>query len=100
MRLDWLGSKRLSWVDLAAFIQHAPQGSAVFRAVAGDSAPWGLSEQLLASVLDVLNMANWQRGGNKNAPRPKPVKRPGGKNQKFGKDAVKLADFKSWWDKH
>lgn len=38
---------------------------------------WGLPEQLLAAVLDALNVANWQRQGDKRAKRPKPIRRPG-----------------------
>lgn len=28
-------------------------------------------------VVDVLNVANWQRGGDSKVPRPKPLTRPG-----------------------
>lgn len=42
----------------------------------GDAVRWSDTEHLLASILDVLAGANWQRGGGKGA-RPKPVKRPG-----------------------
>lgn len=47
------------------------------REVVGEQARWGLTEQLLATAVDVLQAANWQRGGNKNAPKPKPIPRPG-----------------------
>lgn len=43
----------------------------------GDAAQWGWQEHLLASAVDALHAANWQRAGKKNAPRPKPVRRPG-----------------------
>lgn len=32
---------------------------------------------MLATVIDLLAGANWQRAGKKGAPRPKPVPRPG-----------------------
>lgn len=46
------------------------------RVVQGDAAGWSVSDYLLAHVVDVLNMANWQRGGGKGS-RPKPLQRPG-----------------------
>lgn len=41
----------------------------------GDAARWGIDTHLLATIVDVLAGANWQRGGGKG-PKPKPVKRP------------------------
>lgn len=41
----------------------------------GDSR-WGDVEHLLADVVDALWGANWQRAGDKRAPRPKPRVRP------------------------
>lgn len=38
---------------------------------------WELTDTLLAHIADLLAGANWQRAGNKNAPRPKPIPRPG-----------------------
>lgn len=43
----------------------------------GDQAEWGHTEHLLAAVVDVLAEANWQRGGDKKQPHPKPIRRPG-----------------------
>ena len=82
-----------------AFIEHAPRDSAVFRAFAGETGSWGETEHLLASAVDALNTANWQRQQKKGSPRPKPVKRPGvQKDQKFGSGAIPISEFKSWWD--
>lgn len=61
---------------------------------------WGLTEHLLASAVDALNAGNWQRGGDRHAPKPKPVKRPGGKEQQYGKGAIPISEFKAWWDAH
>lgn len=47
------------------------------RSVHGDAVAWGATEHLLATAIDVLAAANWQRGGDKKAPRPKPLPRPG-----------------------
>lgn len=46
------------------------------RAASGTDA-WGLQEQLLASLVDAVNVGNWQRGGNAKAPRPQRIPRPG-----------------------
>lgn len=32
---------------------------------------------MLASIIDVLQVSNWQRAGKKSNPRPKPLRRPG-----------------------
>lgn len=46
-------------------------------AVHGEDMHWGLAEHLLAVTIDVLNTANWQRGGGRQGRRPKPIPRPG-----------------------
>ena len=46
------------------------------EAMYGDTARWGPTEHLLASAVDTLRSANWQRGQGKGK-RPKPVTRPG-----------------------
>jgi hypothetical protein len=56
---------------------------------------------MLANVVDLLNAANWQRGGDKRARRPKPMPRPGdgdGEIQRFGADPIAPADFEEWWN--
>lgn len=42
----------------------------------GDGARWGPTEHLLATTVDTLRGANWQRSGGKGK-RPKPIERPG-----------------------
>lgn len=54
-----------------------PPRSAVYRLRNPDSWQWGLPEQILAGIFDGIQGGNWQRAGNKNAPRPKPMPRPG-----------------------
>ncbi|GAA2618732.1 hypothetical protein SMC26_40290 [Actinomadura fulvescens] len=66
----------ITWRQLRVFLEHVPLDSATARSVHGEAAVWGMPEQLLAAVVDVLNWANYQRGGGKGN-RPRPVKRPG-----------------------
>lgn len=77
MRLRWLGTEALAWDDLLAVVKHLPPSSATFGALYPDEAHWGLSEHLLALLVDVLQVANWQRGPAKRHEFPKPLKRPG-----------------------
>lgn len=72
--------------------------TATARAVHGDY--WPTAEQLLASVVDLLAVANWQRVGKNTAPKPKPVPRPWlkTKTQHLGSDPVPIRSFRAWWD--
>lgn len=54
---------------------HLPPESAFKVALAGEM-PWSLGDHLLATAVDLLAGANWQRGGGKG-PKPKRVPRPG-----------------------
>ncbi len=77
LRLRWLcdGTDRLNWRDVAVVIRQAGESSAVARHVMGDAFGWGVGEYLLASAVDALHGANWQRSGKGS--RPEPVARPG-----------------------
>lgn len=79
MRRDWLGTRRLSWRDLLVLVKQAPRGSALSRAVHGESDLWDLHGHLLGVIADLLASANWQRAGDNNAKRPTPIPRPGAK---------------------
>ena len=57
------------------------------RAMGGAELQWDPATQLLAVIVDLLNAANWQRGGGKG-PRPKPIPRPG--------DGAGAKDTKRW----
>lgn len=97
LRLRDVGSDRCTWSDLKAMIYTANPGSYLAAAL---GVPWGTSDYMLANVVDLLNAGNWQRGGDKNKPRPKPVKRPGEKDdsaQVFGSDPIAPEDFEGWW---
>lgn len=57
-------------------IRYLPRDSAYVRAVSPEWADWGRTNYQLAEITDVLNSANWQRGGDEKAPRPAPSWRP------------------------
>lgn len=44
--------------------------------MAGEAADWGLTEHLLALLVDGLRSRIWQEGGGKGT-KPKPMPRPG-----------------------
>lgn len=56
-------------------IDHLPPGAALWRAMGLDNT-WTEEAHLLALVVDVLQAANWQRGGGKGM-QPKAIARPG-----------------------
>ena len=74
--------------ELLSWLEHLPADSALMRALNPDIA-WGLPEQLLAGVVDVLTWANYQRAGGKG-PKPKPVPRPGVKanTRRYGRTSL------------
>lgn len=106
LRLDDLGTERLTWRDLLVVVQHRPQDSALARALDGDEAVWSLTDHLLAITIDVLNIANWQREnagkgkGQSPTRKPKRMPRPGVQDdtQKIGAEPIPIKDFDAWWD--
>lgn len=66
---------------MLVYIRHLPPGSPLGVALHGDAARWGVTEHLLASAVDALVGANWQRGGGKGQ-RPKPIQRPDPRREK------------------
>ena len=96
LRIRDLGSERFTWSDLRAIIYTANPGSQL-AAVLG--APWGVVEYMMANVVDLLSAGNWQRGGDKNASRPRPIARPGEKDEsvkRFGADPIAPEAFDEW----
>jgi len=77
LRLDWIGSDRLTWRDLWVIVQRSPASSALTRARDPEAAQWDTAAQLLAGIFDTLQVANWQRGPAKRRDFPKPLARPG-----------------------
>lgn len=98
--LDDLGTSGLSWYDLkvlaADFLKR--HDSALSRELNG--VYWSTEGQLLAVVADALHVANWQRGGKRSAPRPKPIKRPWekAKGRIVGSKPIPISQFSDWWD--
>lgn len=103
LRLDDLGTERLTWRDLWVIVHHLPRTSALSRAIGGSDAEWGLTDHLLAVAVDAIEVGNWQRassGRKSPLPKPKPVPRPGAKRegQSFGSVPIPIKDFDAWWD--
>lgn len=103
LRLADLGTLALSWRDLLVIIRQAPPESAYVRSVRGEDSQWQLTQQLLASIKDSVEMGNWQRanaGRKAPTPRPKPIPRPGIRNDKgrVGSGAIPIKDFDKWWN--
>lgn len=101
LRLDWLGTERLSWRDLLVIVKQSPRGCAIDLAVNGDDALWGLPEQLLAAAVDELRMLVWiqSKDGQKGRARPKPLPRPGVKGpdqEHIGNASVEIEEMEAW----
>lgn len=77
LRLSQLGTRDLTWRHLYVLIEQLPAESALHREMAGEDFPWTMQNHLLATIADLLAGANWQRGGDANAKRPKRIERPG-----------------------
>lgn len=98
--LDDLGVT-LSWRDLQVLVdrwQTLP-GTATCAAVQGKE-HWIQTDVLLAELVDLIASGNWQRGGNKHAPKPKRFPRPWEKAnaQKLGADPIPISEFDNWWN--
>lgn len=100
LRLRWLGTDLLTWGDLQSIVRGAPRESAIGQSLGGPGSAWSNLEHLVALSLDALNIANWQRQGNKHAPRPRPVSRPGAveDGQRLGSDPIPIGQFEDWWN--
>ena len=59
----------------AVLAMQLPAGAQTWVAVGADRA-WTLTDHLTATVVDVLQIGNWQRAGDSKAKRPTPLKRP------------------------
>lgn len=64
------------WRRLWVYVSQLPADSPLVLAVSGQEARWGVAEQVLAGIHDILVVANWQRGGGKG-PKPERLIRPG-----------------------
>lgn len=82
MRLSDLFRGELTWRELGVLVRQLP-GDARTRLALGDrDGLWGLAEQLQATAVDELRVANWQRANaglkeHEQSKRPEPIERPG-----------------------
>jgi hypothetical protein len=98
-RIEDLGTAACSWRDLQLILRFG-ENTAVAREIAGQDAAWTLTNQLLAGLIDAVNVGNWQRQRKKGAPRPKPIPRPGVREEtkRYGSKPIPISAFQSWWD--
>lgn len=98
--LDDLGTPALSWSDLIVIARLIQRDHSSELATEIHGPRWSIEAQLLADVVDVLAIANWQRAGKKHAPKPKPVERPWrkSKTRKLGSKPIPIAQFDDWWE--
>ena len=102
--LRWrdIGTGRTNWCDIHAVLTTLHHTSATSRAINGPDAEWGLTDHLLALVIDTTQIGNWQRSGGKGS-KPKPIKRPGSgpRLEQIEMDSFDSpAAFDEWWATH
>lgn len=91
----------LSLRKLDNLIAHLPANSATHRSVHGPSADWSTGEHLMATIVDLLAWANFQRARGKGT-RPKPLKRPGAERRgetHFGGTTLPLDEARARLDR-
>ena len=93
----------MSWRALLAMVQHAPRESALYRAMFGVDAMWGSLEHLVATLVDVQQLALWMKtkDAESGKNRPKPIPRPGvdeaGDGEQLGSGAIPMDEWDAWW---
>lgn len=65
----WRG--RLSLRRVQTLVSYLPADSATAVALHGDDVAMSYSDHVLTAIFDTLALANWQRGGDNKAPKPK-----------------------------
>lgn len=99
--INRIGSPDLDWRRLKAVVRYLPPTSALHRSMYGAQAEWGVTEHLLASAVDALRGANWQRSGGKGK-RPEPIPRPGDEDKRkkrYGTASIPLEEAKAFFDR-
>ena len=76
------GTRRLSWRDLRVVATQSPPRGALHRSLDPEGWDWSSISYLIAGVIDLTSVANWQRAGDKHKKRPEPIPRPGSKAKK------------------
>lgn len=93
---------RVSWRALVLMIRHSPRDSTVYRVVFGEQADWGVTDHLLATIADILNLILWLTGNPKKNPKPNPLPRPGAapveEEDHFGSvdTSMTIEEFNAW----
>lgn len=103
LRLRQLGAPEFTVRDALVLLKNLPRSSATARAVHGPDLPeWGVTEHLLANLLDVARWLQWSKteDGEKNRNHPEPIPRPGLEPEKskpsFGDSAMSLHEATEW----
>lgn len=73
--------------ELLGMIRQLPPDSPLGLALHGEAARWSTADHLLATTVDLLAGANWQRGGGKRS-KPKPIRRPDPRAEKRRREYV------------
>lgn len=79
-------------------IDNLGPGSALHRAMAGS--PWTVTDYLLADLIDIEQLALWQRGNEgakKPSEKPSPYPRPGVPGE-LSKEEQRVAQMRAWRD--
>lgn len=100
LRLEWLGTKRLTWRDLLVIVRQSAPGSRI-AAVLSPEAAWSVQEHLAAGILDTLRVLAWRqtRDGQQGRNAPTPTPRPGVKNPnvaRIGNGSKSVVDMEAW----
>lgn len=75
-------------------MSNLPRDCALSRVTDGEG--WTVTDHLLATVIDALHAANWQRGGDEHATKPRPWPRPGdGSKREADAIAARARAFKA-----
>jgi hypothetical protein len=79
LRLRNCPSEDFNWRDLKVFVKFVGVRSHLYRKLFPESADWDLSNQLLASIIDIQRWFQWVRMGadDSGVPPPDPIERPG-----------------------
>ena len=101
--IEDLGTKTLSWKTANSIIKTLPINSALARELSPEISSWEntlKTNLLLADVIDLLQLLVYvvSKIGGGNVQKPKPIKRPGSKDNSkhIGKGAMKVNDLKEW----
>lgn len=99
LRLRNVGTEPFTWGDLHDYVRYGNADTALALERYGPAVVWSLTDHLLATAVDALHSANWQRGGGKGS-RPKPIERPGAEptSETLGSDPIPARDFMDWWN--